>query len=120
MRENVQLIKNHPFFKGIDWESIGSPQSIAPFIPKLQNEMDTSYFDADQQSGSANNSESNHHKDSSNGKGNLFGSMSEEEERKILELRKELAFVGFTYRGYPNAYKMRQRYIPSESSSSQP
>ena len=36
-------IKSHPFFKGIDWENIRSTK--APFIPRLKNDYDTSYFE---------------------------------------------------------------------------
>lgn len=36
-------IKAHPFFKGTDWGSVR--RTIAPFIPDLQSEVDTRYFD---------------------------------------------------------------------------
>jgi len=36
-------IKQHPFFEGINWKTIRS--SIAPFIPDLSSEIDTSNFD---------------------------------------------------------------------------
>ena len=36
-------IKRHPFFKGIDWENLRKTK--APFIPKLKNDYDTSYFE---------------------------------------------------------------------------
>lgn len=39
----IQEIKDHPFFYGIDWNTIRSQQ--APFKPTLQSELDTSYFD---------------------------------------------------------------------------
>ena len=39
----AEEIKSHPFFKGIDWESIRKTK--APFIPKLKNDYDTSYFE---------------------------------------------------------------------------
>ena len=41
--EGIEEIKQHPFFKGIDWNNIRSTE--APFIPALRNEMDTTYFD---------------------------------------------------------------------------
>ena len=37
-------IKNHPFFKGIDWNHI-KETLIPPFIPELKNNYDTKYFD---------------------------------------------------------------------------
>lgn len=36
-------IKKHPFFKGIDWENMKNTK--APFIPDIQNDWDTKYFD---------------------------------------------------------------------------
>lgn len=38
-----QEIKAHPFFNGIDWESLRFSQ--APFVPSLNSEIDTSNFD---------------------------------------------------------------------------
>ena len=37
-------IKNHPFFRGIDWNHI-KETLIPPFIPELKNNYDTKYFD---------------------------------------------------------------------------
>ena len=36
-------IKEHPYFNGIEWENI--LRQKAQFIPELQNDEDTSYFD---------------------------------------------------------------------------
>ena len=36
-------IKAHPFFKGIDWDNIRN--TTAPFVPKLKNDYDNSYFE---------------------------------------------------------------------------
>ena len=36
-------IKQHPFFKNVDWDNIRNTK--APFIPKLKNDYDTSYFE---------------------------------------------------------------------------
>jgi protein-serine/threonine kinase len=38
----VEQIKQHPFFYGVDWESIRHIES--PFIPDLRSITDTSYF----------------------------------------------------------------------------
>lgn len=38
-------IKQHPFFKDINWDAIYNKTIPAPFIPKLKDELDTSYFD---------------------------------------------------------------------------
>ena len=36
-------IKNHPFFKGVNWDNIRNTK--APFIPKIKNDYDTTYFE---------------------------------------------------------------------------
>eukprot|EP01080_Neovahlkampfia_damariscottae_P007023 gene7023-11188_t len=41
--KNINDLKKHPFFEGIDWDDIQSTQS--PFIPNLKDEFDHSYFD---------------------------------------------------------------------------
>ena len=40
-----QNIKNHPFFKGINWEDAYNRKIRPPFIPKLKNDTDLKYFD---------------------------------------------------------------------------
>jgi protein-serine/threonine kinase len=39
---NVEQIKSHPFFYGVDWNAIR--QIDAPFVPRLRSITDTSYF----------------------------------------------------------------------------
>jgi len=41
--KGAQEIKAHPFFKGVDWDNMR--RTIAPFIPDLSSEVDTSNFD---------------------------------------------------------------------------
>jgi serine/threonine kinase 38 len=41
--KNVSELKHHPFFRGVDWESIRNTPS--PNVPELQSEVDTSNFD---------------------------------------------------------------------------
>ena len=38
----AEEIKNHPFFKGIDWDNIGELKP--PFVPQVENEIDTTFF----------------------------------------------------------------------------
>ncbi|KAG9317312.1 kinase-like protein [Chiua virens] len=45
-RLNADQIKNHPFFYGVDWDSIRRIDS--PFIPNLRSITDTSYFPTDE------------------------------------------------------------------------
>ena len=42
-KNGSEEIKKHPFFNGIDWDNIRNTKP--PFIPKLKNEYDTSYFE---------------------------------------------------------------------------
>lgn len=39
----IDRVKNHPFFKGIDWEHLREQK--APFQPELNSDADTRYFD---------------------------------------------------------------------------
>jgi protein-serine/threonine kinase len=41
-RMNVEQIKNHQFFYGVDWATIRHID--APFVPRLRSITDTSYF----------------------------------------------------------------------------
>ncbi|KAI0028462.1 AGC/NDR protein kinase [Vararia minispora EC-137] len=45
-RLNVEQIKSHPFFYGVDWDSIRHID--APFVPRLRSITDTSYFPTDE------------------------------------------------------------------------
>ena len=38
-------IKNHPFFKGVNWDDAWKKKIKPPFIPKLKNDTDLRYFD---------------------------------------------------------------------------
>ena len=43
--EGGEKIKNHPFFKGINWKNVQDRKIKPPFIPKLKKETDLKYFD---------------------------------------------------------------------------
>lgn len=45
-RLNIEQIKNHPFFYGVDWDAIR--QMDSPFVPRLRSMTDTSYFPTDE------------------------------------------------------------------------
>ncbi|KIM90826.1 hypothetical protein PILCRDRAFT_94517 [Piloderma croceum F 1598] len=45
-RLNVEQMKNHPFFFGVDWNTIRHID--APFVPHLRSITDTSYFPTDE------------------------------------------------------------------------
>lgn len=42
-----QVIKNHPFFKDIDWVKLLNKSYLPPFKPNVENLLDTSNFDQD-------------------------------------------------------------------------
>ena len=39
-------VKNHPYFKGVNWEDVWDKKIKPPFIPKLKNDTDLKYFDS--------------------------------------------------------------------------
>ena len=42
---DAKKIKQHPFFKDIDWEKYWKKEIQPPFIPQLDSELDLKYFD---------------------------------------------------------------------------
>ena len=42
-KNGIKESKDHPFFKGLDWDNIRNTK--APFIPELKNDYDTKYFE---------------------------------------------------------------------------
>ena len=84
-KNGADEIKSHPFFKGVDWDNIRDTMK-PPFIPDLQNDYDTRYFDT-----------------------------FEEEEpfypiKKPLKRRKDMEFLGFTYKGGNNDENIEKVY----------
>lgn len=45
-RSTVEQLKAHPFFYGVDWNTIRNID--APFVPNLRSMTDTSYFPTDE------------------------------------------------------------------------
>ncbi|KAK4886632.1 hypothetical protein RN001_002903 [Aquatica leii] len=41
----TQNIKNHPFFNPINWFDLDKKKVVPPFVPQIDNEEDTKYFD---------------------------------------------------------------------------
>ncbi len=74
-KNGSQEIKSHPFFKGIDWDNIRNTLK-PPFIPELDNDYDTRYFEEEYE--------------------------IEEPfypKKKAVKRRKDMEFLGFTYKG---------------------
>ena len=84
-KNGSEEIKSHPFFKGIDWDNIRNTMK-PPFVPDIKNDYDTKYFD-----------------------------VLEEEEpfyptKKPLKRRKDMEFLGFTYKGGNNEENIEKVY----------
>ncbi|KAI8809279.1 kinase-like domain-containing protein [Cladochytrium replicatum] len=73
-RLTVVQIKQHPFFRGLDWATLRL--SRAPFVPQLKSITDTSYFPTDE----------------------LVGVPQQLEKNALKNPQKDLAFVGYTFK----------------------
>ncbi|KAF8927228.1 hypothetical protein BGZ52_004713 [Haplosporangium bisporale] len=85
-------IKNHPWFQGIDWANLRNQSP--PFKPALKDPADTRYFDemVDDNPMAAPEGEERVIRDP------LLGNKNEG--RRLLDMRKKLAFAGYTFRGF--------------------
>ncbi|KAJ3214971.1 hypothetical protein HDU67_000988 [Dinochytrium kinnereticum] len=81
-------IKNHPWFAGVDWKEMENGVT-PPFKPQLRNYADTSHFDE------VNEDQIAAVWGIADGGGKVVVG---DEEAEALEMRKKLAFSGFTYR----------------------
>ncbi|CAG8468771.1 35009_t:CDS:2 [Racocetra persica] len=85
-------IKSHPWFKGIDWDNIH--KMTPPFIPRLKDETDTKYFE--------DNIDDNPLAPPDGERKPRDPMLRDKRHGKdILNMRKALAFVGYTYKGLP-------------------
>jgi len=85
-------IKSHPWFRGVDWATLRSQEP--PFRPVLKDPADTRYFDemVDDNPMAAPEGEERVIRDP------LLGNKNEG--RRLLDMRKKLAFAGYTFRGF--------------------
>ncbi|KAF9437280.1 hypothetical protein BGZ76_001342 [Entomortierella beljakovae] len=85
-------IKNHPWFRGVDWANLRNQEP--PFKPALKDPADTRYFDemVDDNPMAAPEGEERIIRDP------LLGNKNEG--RRLLDMRKKLAFAGYTFRGF--------------------
>jgi protein-serine/threonine kinase len=81
-REGAEQIKAHPFFAGIDWDTIRECEP--PFVPQLRSIIDTAYFPTE---------------DLEQVPQSVAPPESQAPEANGLEGgdKKDLAFVGYTY-----------------------
>lgn len=75
-------IKQHPFFRGVDWETIRRVD--APFIPKLRSITDTRFFPTDELE----------HVSTEPSMNSANNGQQSEDEKNINE---DLPFIGYTY-----------------------
>ncbi|KAA1466393.1 AGC/NDR protein kinase [Dentipellis sp. KUC8613] len=75
-RLKVDQIKSHPFFYGVDWNTIR--QIDSPFVPRLRSITDTSYFPTDE----------------------LEQAPEEPAGADANEASKDLAFLGYTFKRF--------------------
>ncbi|KAF8070658.1 kinase-like domain-containing protein [Lyophyllum atratum] len=89
--DGADLIKAHPFFRGIDWLNIY--RYPAPYRPELRNPEDTRHFDSDippEPLAPANGAPADATRDPML-RDKIYGA-------EILDSRKALAFAGFTHK----------------------
>lgn len=95
--DGAHLIKAHPWFKGIDWDNIH--RYPAPYRPELTSPEDTRHFDSDippEPLAPANGAAPDATRDPVL-KDKVYG-------EEILNVRKALAFAGFTHKS-PRAFE---------------
>ncbi|RKP19315.1 serine/threonine-protein kinase orb6 [Rozella allomycis CSF55] len=83
-RQSVSDIKDHPFFKGIDWDNLRNQKP--PFVPELTSLTDTRYFPTDELEDVPQDLTTNH--------------LTENLKSSTLIRRRDLAFVGYTYKRF--------------------
>ncbi|KAJ1653322.1 Serine/threonine-protein kinase [Dispira simplex] len=90
-RDGAHEIKQHPFFRGVDWENIR--QTCAPMVPSLQSITDTSYFPTDELEQNP-----QHGFSPQNDVG--FGMDVDSNASIEISNQKDLAFVGYTFKKF--------------------
>ncbi|CAG8437140.1 10451_t:CDS:2 [Scutellospora calospora] len=85
-------IKAHPWFKGIDWDNLH--KMTPPFVPQLKDEIDTKYFEENIDDNPLAPAEGERRPKDPMLRDKRHG-------KDILNMRKALAFVGYTYKGLP-------------------
>jgi hypothetical protein len=94
-------VKNHPFFRGIDWNNI--KRLKPPFVPKLDNPWDTKHFDKYEETGDF------YPNDITDDPKPLDVSIDKEQNMKKKPInynsknnkKKDVCFIDFTYKKQP-------------------
>ena len=93
---SVDEVKNHPFFKDIDFDKVLNKEYKPPFIPKLDSETDLKYFDE-----IFTNNEIKEEKEENKEKEENEKNEENEENKENLEVKEhekdDLYFEGFSY-----------------------
>ncbi|KAJ3151548.1 hypothetical protein HDU89_001991 [Geranomyces variabilis] len=126
-------IKRHPWFRSMDWDEL--PLSVPPFVPTLKSDTDTSYFDPveDDEIWNAHHRKAQQEQQqkpssaqpnppqmyppaqppeppSAGGAGgDGSGGADDAETADVLDMRKRLAFAGFTYKAPPRKERGESR-----------
>eukprot|EP01121_Diplochlamys_sp_Union-15-3_P010620 TRINITY_DN2998_c0_g2_i1.p1 TRINITY_DN2998_c0_g2~~TRINITY_DN2998_c0_g2_i1.p1 ORF type:complete len:221 (+),score=52.03 TRINITY_DN2998_c0_g2_i1:99-761(+) len=94
---NFDVIKKHPFFKGLKWDKIRELEP--PFVPQLENELDTSYFESEKKEDEEEDiSEILDDLEQKDDSSRLFS--NSKNSKKNQEEISKFAFAGFTFRHY--------------------
>lgn len=87
-RNGADEIKKHPFFQGVPWDTIRNLR--APFVPELKSMTDTSYFPTDDLAGVPDDISA------------MTLNEDPSEKSRTYMQRKDLAFIGYTYKKFDN------------------
>ncbi|GAC71701.1 NDR and related serine/threonine kinases [Moesziomyces antarcticus T-34] len=104
LQDGVEDLMAHPWFRGIDWDNLHRMRP--PFRPALSHAGDTKHFEDDIEDaplpapGAADNPNADQPRDPM--------LRDREQGPKLLEMRKQLAFVGYTFKS-PKAFDPREQ-----------
>ncbi|KAJ1040902.1 hypothetical protein NDA10_001503 [Ustilago hordei] len=104
LQDGVEELMSHPWFRGIDWDNLH--KSRPPFRPALSHPGDTKHFEDDIEDaplpapGAVDNPNADQPRDPM--------LRDREQGPKLLEMRKQLAFVGYTFKS-PKAFDPREQ-----------
>ncbi|GAC93445.1 protein kinase [Pseudozyma hubeiensis SY62] len=104
LQDGVEELMSHPWFRGIDWDNLH--RTRPPFQPALSHAGDTKHFEDDIEDaplaapGAADNPNADQPRDPM--------LRDRQQGPKLLEMRKQLAFMGYTFKS-PKAFDPREQ-----------